>query len=548
MDLNFCAAHVNVRSLLANFDSFLSQLLSNNYDIVGVSETWLGAGVDQMVGIPNYNFLHHNHLDRRGGGVGVYVKNNLRCEVLASACLEHIEYIWVKVLLNNRTFMVGTVYRPPNTNVSQFFNTLEESLFNIYSDYDNLICFGDFNINMLNLDTDLGTRLTSVFSTFNIDQYEQEPTRIALNSMSLLDLIFTNVKNVSDVRVVDNNIADHFLTYIKFSLDLPDNEPEFKRDLLDLPLNNLLYFCDIEQKLNLLNTCILELFNKHAPLKRFRKNENYNYAPWITENIRLLQKLRNKALKKFKLTKQHITNNVDQINNFFINSVENNDSPNQELLNFYYNNRLNDRTDHYDFVLSTEDEILNILKNITSKATGHDDINISLILLCCPYIAPYITHIINECILNSYFPSTWKRAPVIPIPKINNPSEFSHLRSISILPVLSKVLERIMNDQMVNFLNSNHILPEKQSGFRPNHSCECAMLDITDDIFRATDDGKITVLILLDFNKTFDMINHSILLAILHYVGFPKVLKRFRVPFCQVGHNGLSTISSSHRS
>ncbi|XP_060516220.1 uncharacterized protein LOC132695780 [Cylas formicarius] len=317
---------------------------------------------------------------------------------------------------------------------------------------------------MLNLNTNLGTRLTSVFSTFNMDQYIQEPTRIALHSMSLLDLIFTNVKNLSDVGVVDNNIADHFLTYIKFSLDLPDNEPEFKRDLLDLLLNNLLYFCDIEEKLNLLNTCILELFNKDAPLKRFRKNKNYNYAPWITENIKLLQKLRNKALKKFKLTKltahyehykqlRNYTNsairsekkaylrtkfchgnakekwnelrklnvkcnrgtlpshldNVDQINIFFINSVENNKSPNQELLNFYYNNRLNDRTDHFDFVLSTEDEILNILKNIKSKAAGHDDINTSLILLCCPYIAPYITHIINECILNSYFPSTWKR-------------------------------------------------------------------------------------------------------------------------------------------
>ena len=117
---------------------------------------------------------------------------------------------------------------------------------------------------------------------------------------------------------------------------------------------------------------------------------------------------------------------------------------------------------------------MEIIQSIKSKAIGHDRLNISLILLCCPFLIPYLRHIINVCIKKSYFPLYWKKSRVVPIPKIKNPSELSHLRSISILPVLSKVLEKVLEKQIQSFLNKNNILPEKQSGFRPGYSCSTA--------------------------------------------------------------------------
>ena len=95
-----------------------------------------------------------------------------------------------------------------------------------------------------------------------------------------------------------------------------------------------------------------------------------------------------------------------------------------------------------------------------STAFGVDNLNI-LIQLCCPFIIPFITHIINECIRTEDVPVAWKQAKVIPLPKFNNPTDFSHLRSISILPALSKVFEKIMELQIRVHLNTIDILPIK---------------------------------------------------------------------------------------
>lgn len=150
-----------------------------------------------------------------------------------------------------------------------------------------------------------------------------------------------------------------------------------------------------------------------------------------------------------------------------------------------------------------------------------------MILLCCPQILPYLTHIINHCLEFGVFPDNWKRAIIYPIPKIKNPFEFKDLRPISVLPTLSKLLERVVEQQIREHISQFDILPDIQSGFRKMHSCETALLGITDDIFRGTDQGLVTVLVLLDFSKAFDTLNHDMLLAILKYFRFGQTTITF---------------------
>ena len=205
--------------------------------------------------------------------------------------------------------------------------------------------------------------------------------------------------------------------------------------------------------------------------------------------------------------------------------------PNAELLNFYRNNLKPGIQEPLEFSQVTDNDILKIIMNIQSKAFGCDDLNITLIQLCCPYIVPFITHVINMCIETSYYPTCWKSAYILPLPKVDQPSDFSHLRSISILPTISKILEKTLDLQVRSFLNRFNVLPPKQSGFRPGFSCDTAMSDVTDDILQACDNSKVSALILLDFTKAFDMLNHSILLSVLHYAGFGdkaiKLMKSF---------------------
>ena len=174
---------------------------------------------------------------------------------------------------------------------------------------------------------------------------------------------------------------------------------------------------------------------------------------------------------------------------------------------------------------------MDILQNIKTKVFGSDDLNITLILLCCPVVLRPLTHIINTCIENSYFPLKQKQANVVPLPKVGSPTDLNQLRSISILPTLSKVLEKIMELQMITFLNSNNIIPKLQSGFRTGYSCSTALSNVTDDIIRGLDCNRASILILLDFSKAFDMLNHEILLSILNYIGFSDASLRLVLSF-----------------
>jgi len=78
---------------------------------------------------------------------------------------------------------------------------------------------------------------------------------------------------------------------------------------------------------------------------------------------------------------------------------------------------------------------------------------------------------------------------------------------------LSKVLERLIANQIVSLMDAHNVLSEKQSGFRKNRSCTTAVLKISEDIRLQTDRCNITLLTLLDFSKAFDTVNHKILLT-----------------------------------
>ena len=137
-----------------------------------------------------------------------------------------------------------------------------------------------------------------------------------------------------------------------------------------------------------------------------------------------------------------------------------------------------------------------------------------------------LTHISPTCIDECVFPDAWKCALVKPLPKVSNPVSFGELRPISILPVLSKVTEKLLVKQLQEFIYDNNILPQTQSGFRKGYSCATALLTVIDDVVLELDKGNATVLCLLDYSKAFNTINHSLLRSILHHVGLEDTAVR----------------------
>ncbi|GJQ84343.1 hypothetical protein Trydic_g5281 [Trypoxylus dichotomus] len=113
------------------------------------------------------------------------------------------------------------------------------------------------------------------------------------------------------------------------------------------------------------------------------------------------------------------------------------------------------------------------------------------------------------------------------------------LRLSSILPALSKIFERCVNEQLREFVDSTNILPDHQSGVRPLHSSTTALSHVVNHILQATDNGDVTVLILLDLSRAFDTVHYDILLRILDFIGWNLSAVAFVQSSCQLGYSKL---------
>lgn len=168
----------------------------------------------------------------------------------------------------------------------------------------------------------------------------------------------------------------------------------------------------------------------------------------------------------------------------------------------------------------TEGEITKVIKSIKTNACGVDKISAYFLKLGIAHIVKPLTNIVNSSFKDKIFPSRWKMALVKPLPKINIPIEPSDFRPISLLPAISKIMEKIAAKQMVDYLKRKNLLDTHQSAYKHNHSTLTALLNITDDIYDALENTEITLLILLDYSKAFDCANHKLILAKLQKCGF----------------------------
>ena len=143
-------------------------------------------------------------------------------------------------------------------------------------------------------------------------------------------------------------------------------------------------------------------------------------------------------------------------------------------------------------------------------------------ILCCshvssvvrvdvPQIVNQLANIFNKSFLTGIVPTELKIAKVIPLYKTKDPALFCNYRPISLLPVFSKILERLMYNRLYNFLTEHNILSMNQFGFRKKYSTFLALMDLVDNITKNIDGGNYSIGIFLDLSKAFDTIDHTIL-------------------------------------
>ena len=114
---------------------------------------------------------------------------------------------------------------------------------------------------------------------------------------------------------------------------------------------------------------------------------------------------------------------------------------------------------------------------------------------------------------------TWKIGKVTPLQKAGNKNLVNNLRPITLLPLISKLIEKIVHNRIYNFCETNKLLDKRQGGFRPNHSTILTTSLFLNDIYTSMNDNKVTIAVFSDAMKAFDTVNHTILSKKIHEIG-----------------------------
>ena len=164
-------------------------------------------------------------------------------------------------------------------------------------------------------------------------------------------------------------------------------------------------------------------------------------------------------------------------------------------------------------LLCTTEEVLSYIQTLdATKASGPDGISIRMLKHTATSIAPSLAKLFNISIKLGRFPTCWKTSSVVPVPKSSKHNEVANYRPISLLPVVSKLLERHIHQAITTHLNEIRPLSNKQWGFQPGKSTVTALLAVTHDWLKALESRHNVCSVFLDLRKAFDSVPHRLLL------------------------------------
>lgn len=558
------------------FDELKSILCDSLLDVVGISETWLKSDVSsQAVEIPGYKFCRNDRSRVRGGGVGIYVSTGIKHRIVfKTSVIGKCESLFIELTSGDSKVLFGVVYLPPPGDLMAFEDLHHE----LFLKYSNIIVVGDFNCNLFSVSRANILRSMCARLDMTV-MHNSTPTHFDVSHLSTSLIDFMLVSDISmrmfSSQVQCPAVSHHALIFASFRINIQhfDEFIEY-RDFKNINWDGLLRFLgdfnsnlvfrttNIDEKCNIISSLVEGLYS-FVPIVRRRLRSFDNdwikspeivlakslrdlaYKDYLSygsdEKRRVFCKYRNRAKAVIRRCKRKYYSrlfgsldskglwrilkgsglmrelnftfggDVNDINNYFARTV-----------GFSYTDNVNVSFDTLDesenlfsFSCVNYIDVLDSLYKVKSKCAGVDGISVQFFKIIYPYISDLVLNLINSILMTSIFPLAWKTARVVPIPKaevINSPDD---LRPISLLPVLSKVVEHIMKDQMLSQIESAMFV--SQYAFRRGHNTTSLLLQLTDTIRSSVNRGCVNVLVSLDLTKAFNSICYSTMIEKLHH-------------------------------
>ena len=625
----FSLLHINSRSINKNFDSIetlLNSLNNFSFSVIGISETWLNSNSPDIFNIPNYDMIQDDRKTGRGGGVALYIHCKFKHKIRKDIHIEGIENIFIEIENKfGKNRIIGTIYRPPNSNMNNFFESIDEQLEKISRENKTIYLMGDFNIDLSHyVETNSSDTTTHLNENNNSDKFVNMlssyalypsikiPTRVTPVSSTLIDNIFTNTSEENtNSGVFTYDVSDHLPIFFissqltfnnvnqgntnKLRKENTQTVMALNEELANEEWNDIFGEKDVNKAYEIFINKLIYYYNKNIPLVKNKHHNSKIKNPWITRGILRSIKTRNKLYKSYiskpsehnlKIYKKYrnkltdiirtskktyysqkigtaegdinatwkIINNLinknkpqNKIDNLKVDSQpENITDPTEiaHIFNSYFTNigpdlasKINCNDKHFRAFLSrpnkksmfliptNEHEILNMVESLKSKkSSGYDGINTKLLKQIILNIVSPLEYIFNLSLSTGCCPDLLKIAKVIPIYKKDDSSLVTNYRPISLLPCISKILEKIVYKRLNSFLTSNNILNPSQFGFRKKYSTDFAITKLLDKVIQSLSKKEHVIALFMDLSKAFDTIDHDILLYKLNNYGIRGIV------------------------
>jgi len=375
--------HLNARSLVKNIGNIITELslLPNKPSIIAVTETWASTDNDYLP-IPGYTCILKSRIGKIGGGVGLYLQDqiNLTYKLRSDLSLNECTDSLFIQLTNNKqkNIIIGVIYKPPGADVHKFTENLEQLLQKVSKEHRPCYLMGDFNIDLMKQNKHLHTKhFLDTLLAYGFYPLINKPTRITTESITLIDNLLTNVHDPrvkSGVWTVD--LSDHLpvftilpnystKTNIKKKITKrilsQENVEKFKSSLQDYDWSNLSKSSDANAMYSEFNLVVQNLYNKSFPIVSRTLTISDHSRPWITQGIK------KSITKKHSLYKTFLKLRTEKSHTLYKNYRNKLTATLRQAEKSYYLDKLNSVKDN----LAKTWKILNSItaRNVQSKVT-----------------------------------------------------------------------------------------------------------------------------------------------------------------------------------